>query len=221
VIYLVGQQRLEVDRVVVAGVDEADLGAYVGGEELDHVVAKRLGGRHHVAVLEQEEHHVGRGAVQPRAHVLGRRAPLDDDLALGDGGVGVGVAGGLGGLDLLEGAPAAASGRAGAGAARTAAATGATGTAARAAGKAARAAAGTSGAGRGAGRGAGAGAGRAGGRPRGTSGCSLRGLLVTRRWVGSAGRPAGWSGVSAGAGATAAAAGGSAGTFSAFSAFLA
>ena len=53
------------------------------GEQLDHLVGERLGRRDHLALLEQEPDDVGRGAVQPRAEVLRRRAPFDDDDPLG------------------------------------------------------------------------------------------------------------------------------------------
>ena len=43
----------------------------VRGEELDHVVGERLGRGHHLALLQQEPHHVGRGPVQAGTEVLG------------------------------------------------------------------------------------------------------------------------------------------------------
>ncbi len=81
------EQLLELDLLLLAGVDEADLGADLGGEQLDHVVGERLGGRDHLALLHEEADHVGRGAVQLGAELLGRGGPLDHDLALGDRGV--------------------------------------------------------------------------------------------------------------------------------------
>src|SRR5205807_4692372 len=41
---VVGQHGLELDLLLLAGVDEQDLGADVVGEQLDHLVGERLGG---------------------------------------------------------------------------------------------------------------------------------------------------------------------------------
>ncbi len=71
--------------MLLAGVDQPDVGAELGGEELDHVVGERLGGRDHLALEEQEPHHVTGGAVDLGTEVACRRAALDDDLALGHG----------------------------------------------------------------------------------------------------------------------------------------
>src|SRR5205085_12187151 len=160
VVVVVPEHALELDLLLLTGVDEEDLGADLGREQLDHVVAQGGGGGDHLALLEQEADDVGRGAVQLGADVLGCRAALDDDLALRDGRVGPGVGGGGGCLQLLEAAtaptpalggtavgtgPAAAAGRTttGAAAGTTAGAGGAEATGAGAAGAATRAAAGT------------------------------------------------------------------------------
>ena len=45
---------LQLDLLLLAGVDEADLGADLGGEQLDHVVGERLGGRDHLALLQRK-----------------------------------------------------------------------------------------------------------------------------------------------------------------------
>ena len=119
ILVVVGEQGLELDLLLLARVDEQDLGADVVGKQLDHLVGQRLGGRDHLALLKQEEHDVGGRAVQLGADVLGARPPLDDDLALRDGCVGAGVAGGLGGLDLLQTPPPAAPRRSGPGPAGT------------------------------------------------------------------------------------------------------
>ena len=58
------QSLLELDLLLLARVDEPDLGADVGGEELDHVVGERLGRRDHLALLHEEPYDVGAGAVQ-------------------------------------------------------------------------------------------------------------------------------------------------------------
>ena len=92
---------LELDLLLLAGIDEADLGAELGGEQLDHVVGERLGGRDHLALLHEEADDVGRGAVQLGADVLRGGGPLDDDLALGDRRVVRREAGGLDGLQLV------------------------------------------------------------------------------------------------------------------------
>src|SRR5581483_10182561 len=86
-VLLVGEveQLLELDLLLLTGVDEANLRADLGREQLDHVVRERLRGGDHLALLHEEAHDVGRGAVQLRAEVLRRRGALDDDRALGHG----------------------------------------------------------------------------------------------------------------------------------------
>ncbi len=83
---------LELDLLLLAGLDEQDLGADLEREQLHLLVGERHGGRDHLAVLQQEAHDVGRGAVQLRPELLRRRAALDDDRALGHGRVGRRVA---------------------------------------------------------------------------------------------------------------------------------
>ena len=73
--------------LLLARVDEADLGADLGGEELDHVVGQRLGRHDHLALEQQEADDVAGAAVELGPEVAGRRAPLDDDLAVGHGAV--------------------------------------------------------------------------------------------------------------------------------------
>ncbi len=87
---------------LLAGVDEADLGAEFGGEQLDHVVGQRLGGGHHLPLQEQEADDVTGRAVELGTEIVGRRAALDDDLVLGDGSRGRRVRGQRGRLELLE-----------------------------------------------------------------------------------------------------------------------
>ena len=70
---------LELGFLLLAGVDQADARAELGREQLDHVVGEGLGGGDHLALLEQEAHHVGGRAVELRAELLGRRPALDDD----------------------------------------------------------------------------------------------------------------------------------------------
>ena len=94
--------------LLLARVDQADLGPDLGGEELDHVVGQRLRRHDHLALEHQEADDVTRTAVQLGPEVAGRRAALDDDLAVGHGcGRGL-VAGELRRLELFEVAPAAA-----------------------------------------------------------------------------------------------------------------
>ena len=84
-------------------------GADLGGEQLDLVVAQRLGGRDHLAHLHEEAHDVGRGAVQLGAELLRGRRPLHHDLALGDRSVRGRVGGEVHRLELLTApTPAAA-----------------------------------------------------------------------------------------------------------------
>ena len=55
---------LELGLLLLARVDQADLGAELGGEQLDHVVAERLGGGDDLALEEQEADDVAGGAVE-------------------------------------------------------------------------------------------------------------------------------------------------------------
>ena len=74
---------LELGFFLLARLDQAHVGADLGREQLDHVVRERHRGGDHLALSEQEAHHVGRAAVEPRGQLLSRRTTLDDDLALG------------------------------------------------------------------------------------------------------------------------------------------
>ena len=71
---------------LLARVDQAHLGAQLGGEQLDHVVAQRLGGGDHLPLQEQEPDDVPGRAVELGAEVAGGRAALDDDLGVGHRG---------------------------------------------------------------------------------------------------------------------------------------
>ena len=93
---------LELGLLLLAGVDEADVGAELGGEQLDHVVAQRLGGGDHLALEEQEPDDVAGRAVELGPELAGRRAPLDDDLDVGHRRVRRRVGGELRRLELLE-----------------------------------------------------------------------------------------------------------------------
>ena len=105
VLEVAGQQlRL----LLLAGVDQAHVGADLGGEELDHVVGQRLGRHDHLALQQQEAHDVAGAAVELGPEVAGRRAALDDDLALGHGCRRGLVRGELRRLELFEVAPAPA-----------------------------------------------------------------------------------------------------------------
>ena len=98
---------LQLGFLFLAGVDQADGGVQLGGEQLDHVVGERLGGRDHLALLEEEAHHVGARAVELRTQLLGGRTPLDDDLPVGNRRVGRRVVGDLLGFELFDVAPPA------------------------------------------------------------------------------------------------------------------
>ena len=101
---VVGEHPLELDLLLLAGVDQQHLGADLDREQLDHVVAQGLGGGDHLALLEQEADDVGGGAVQLGAELLGGGAALHHDLALGDLRVGAGVGGRGRRLQLFEAA---------------------------------------------------------------------------------------------------------------------
>ena len=75
---------LEFDLLLLARIDQTDLGSDLGGEQFDHVVAQRLGSGDHLAGLHEEPDDVGRRTVELRAEIERSRGPLDDNLALGD-----------------------------------------------------------------------------------------------------------------------------------------
>ena len=94
--------------LLLAGVDQAHVGADLGREELDHVVGQRLGRHDHLALQQQEADDVAGAAVELGPEVAGGRAALDDDLAVGHGRRRGLVGGELGRLELFEVAPAPA-----------------------------------------------------------------------------------------------------------------
>ena len=56
---VVAEHRLELELLLLAGLDEQDLGAERLGDELDHLVGQRLRAGDHLARVEQEPHEVG------------------------------------------------------------------------------------------------------------------------------------------------------------------
>ena len=88
--------------LLLARVDQPDVGAELRGEQLDHVVGERLGGGDHLALEQQEPDHVTSGAVDLGTEVACRRTALDDDLALGHRCGRGHVRGQLRGFELLE-----------------------------------------------------------------------------------------------------------------------
>ena len=94
--------RQELGLGLLAGVDQTDVGPELSGEQLDHVVGERLGGRDHLALQQQEPDDVSGRSVQLGTEVAGRRAPLDDDLAFGHRRVRGHVRGQLGRFQLLQ-----------------------------------------------------------------------------------------------------------------------
>ena len=95
------EQLLEFDFLLLAGVDETDLGPDLGGEQFDHVVAQRLRGGDHLALLHEEADDVGGGAVELGTEFLRRGGALDDDHADGDGRLARGVARGVDRLQFV------------------------------------------------------------------------------------------------------------------------
>ena len=70
VVVVVVEQRLELDLLLLAGLDEQDVGADLEREQLDLLVGERHGRGDHLALLQQEAHDVGGGAVQLRRELL-------------------------------------------------------------------------------------------------------------------------------------------------------
>ena len=87
VVVAVVEHRLQLDLLLLAGIDEQQLGADLEREQLHLLVGERHRRRHHLAVVEQEPHDVGRGAVQLGRELLRRHTAFDDDRALGHGRV--------------------------------------------------------------------------------------------------------------------------------------
>ena len=102
VLVVVAEHRVQLELVLLAGLDEEHLGAERLGDELDHLVGERLRGGDHLARVEQDAHEVGGRAVQLGRELLDRDAARDDDLALGDGRVGGRERGRRRRLELLE-----------------------------------------------------------------------------------------------------------------------
>ena len=131
------EQELERLLLLGTGIDEPELGSDLVGEQLDHLVAQGLRGGDHLALGHQVPDDVGGRAVELGADLLRRRAPLEDDLAVGHRSVDGRVGADLLRLQLLElaappaGAARWASTACGAGSARATAGAsgGATGTA--------------------------------------------------------------------------------------------
>ena len=93
--------------LLLAGVDQAHLGADLSREEFDHVVGQRLGRHHHLPLQQQEADDVTGAPVQLGAEVASGGTALDDDLAVGHRGRGRLVRRELCRLELFEVAPTA------------------------------------------------------------------------------------------------------------------
>ena len=78
------EQLLELDLLLLTGLDQEDLRAHLEREQLHLFVGKGHRGRDHLAVVEQEPDHVGRCAVQLGRELLRRHTTLDDDDTGGD-----------------------------------------------------------------------------------------------------------------------------------------
>ena len=107
-VFLLEVARQQLGFLLFTGVDQADVGADLGGEELDHVVGQRLRRHDHLALEHEEPHDVTRAAVQLGPEIARRRSAFDDDLAVGHRCRRRLVAGELCRLELLEVAPATA-----------------------------------------------------------------------------------------------------------------
>ena len=95
------EHPLQLDLLLLPRIDQAHLRVDLGGEQFDHVVGERLRGGDHLALLHEEAHDVGRGAVQLRTELLGRRSALDHHHTLGDRSLLRGVGGDVHRLQLV------------------------------------------------------------------------------------------------------------------------
>ena len=87
---------------LLTGIDQTDIGAELGREQVDHVVGQRLRGRHHLPLQEQEADDVAGRTVELGTQVTGGGPALDDDLGVGNRSRRRGVGGQLGRFELLE-----------------------------------------------------------------------------------------------------------------------
>ncbi len=82
VVIVVVEQLLELELLLLAGLDEEEVRADLEREQLHLLVGERHRGRDHRALLQQVADDVGRGAVQLGSELLRACASLDDDRAL-------------------------------------------------------------------------------------------------------------------------------------------
>ena len=94
--------------LLLARVHQPDLRTHLSREQFHHVVAERLGGGHHLAVLHQEADDIGGGPVELRAEVLSRRGPFDHHNPVRHRGVTGRVSGNVDRLQLLTHPPTSA-----------------------------------------------------------------------------------------------------------------
>ena len=210
VVVLVAEEGLELELLLLPGLDEEHLGAERLADQLDHLVGEGLGAGDHLAGVEEDADQVGRVAVELRGELLDGDAPRHEDLAFGDGRVEGGQRGGRGGTEVLEvattpllasrplalgaGAPAGRAAATAAGTARAAAGTAAPPGERAAAGAGASRRAGASpaaGTAAGAGRATGAGGEHAGARGREAPGTGRRRDRLAGRGPEGGGRRAG------------------------------
>ena len=91
IVVAVVEQRLQLDLLLLARIDEQQVGTELERIQLHVLVGQAHRDREHLAVLEQELDDVAGGAVQLGAELLGRHTALDDDRALWHRRVGSGV----------------------------------------------------------------------------------------------------------------------------------
>ena len=83
-VLVVAEERLELELLLLAGLDEEHLGAEGLADQLDHLVGQRLGAGHHLAGVEQQPDQVSGVAVQLRGELLDGDAARHEDLTVGD-----------------------------------------------------------------------------------------------------------------------------------------
>ena len=90
VVIAVVEEGLQLEFLLLTGVDEQKVRADIEGEQLHVIVGKGLRSRDHLAVVQQELDHVRSRPAELRGELLSGHAALDDDRSLGNRGAPIG-----------------------------------------------------------------------------------------------------------------------------------
>ncbi len=90
VVIAVVEEGLQLEFLLLTGVDEQKVRADIEGEQLHVIVGEGLRSRDHLAVVQQELDHVRSRPAELRGELLSGHAALDDDRSLGNRGAPIG-----------------------------------------------------------------------------------------------------------------------------------